>query len=166
MRTAVLGTRRDEFLVLGPRGTTSWFSTYSTDWPIKCAFAYTVSLFSRSSRVVSRTNCSPRVRDLISGMGDSSRWHMRVSCCGDDAAIAHAAPAGRNADDMSRVMRMHMHRYMYGDICAGSRGVSDPPGRARERSPGRRWGSLTPRLRYQPGFPAGTARRPLAAPTA
>ena len=33
MRTAVLGTRRDEFLVLGPRGTTSWFSTYSTDCP-------------------------------------------------------------------------------------------------------------------------------------
>src|SRR2546426_4947489 len=65
---------------------------------------------------------------------------------------------------MSRVMRpVHtrcMYGYMYGDMRADRRDVSDPRGRGRDRSPGRRGGSLTSRLRYKPGFPAGTARRP------
>ena len=68
---------------------------------------------------------------------------------------------------MSRVMRpvhaRYMYGYMYGDMRADSRDVSDPLGRGRDRSPGRRGGSHTSRLPYQPGFPAGTARRPFAA---
>ena len=57
-------------------------------------------------------------------------------------------------------MRMERASYMYSDMRAGSRDVSDPWGRGRERSAGRRPGSLTSRLPYKPGFPAGTARRP------
>jgi hypothetical protein len=53
-----------------------------------------------------------------------------------------------------------MYRYMYGDMRNGSRDVSDPWGRGRDRSPGRRGGSLTSRVQYQPGFAAGTPRRP------
>src|SRR2546426_9720495 len=65
---------------------------------------------------------------------------------------------------MSRVMRpVHtrcMYGYMYGDMRADRRDVSDPRGRGRDRSPGRGGGSLTSRLQYQPGFRAGRARRP------
>jgi hypothetical protein len=66
--------------------------------------------------------------------------------------------------DMSRVMRpvhaLYMYGYRYGDMRAGSRDVSDPWGRGREQSPGRRGGSLTSRMQYEPGFPAGRTRRP------
>ena len=77
-------------------------------------------------------------------------------------AMARRPPgAGRQSvGDMSRVLRRDMARYMCGDIRAGSRDVSDPRGRGRERSPGRRGGSLTSRMPQKPGFPAGTARRP------
>jgi hypothetical protein len=72
--------------------------------------------------------------------------------------------------DMSRVVRLvhalYMYGYMYGDMREGSRDVSDPWGRGRDQSPGRRGGALTSRLQYQPGFPAGTERRPAVTDTA
>jgi hypothetical protein len=52
---------------------------------------------------------------------------------------------------------------MYGDMRAGSRDVSDPRGTRPETVAGPQRGVLTSRLRYQPEFPAGTARRPRAA---
>jgi hypothetical protein len=89
--------------------------------------------------------------------------------CGDVPwlwRVTRAMPAGRYTGDTSRVMRMHMYGAMYSDMRAGSRDMSDPWARGRERSPGRRGGSLTSRLRHKPGFPAGTARRPVGAASA
>src|SRR5262245_13062907 len=49
----------------------TWLSTYSVDSPRNCAYAYSVSLFSQSSRVRCFTSCLPRVRGLINGMESS-----------------------------------------------------------------------------------------------
>jgi hypothetical protein len=67
---------------------------------------------------------------------------------------------------MSHVMDTVMAAAIASDMRAGSRDVSDPWGRGLDQSPGRRGGSLTSRLQYQPGFAAGTVRRPVAAATA
>jgi hypothetical protein len=63
-------------------------------------------------------------------------------------------------------MRLVNAPYVYGDMYAGSRDVSDPWGRGRGRSAGRRPGSLTSRLHSRPEFPAGTERRPTVADAA
>jgi hypothetical protein len=98
----------------------------------------------------------------------------RCAACAVVMTRGSVASAGEYAADIShglygdtsRVMRSVKAPYMYGGMYAGSRDVSDPLGRGRDRSPGRRGGSLTSRLQYQPGFAAGTVRRPVAAATA
>src|SRR5947207_12263163 len=68
---------------------TNWFRTYSGDSPKTCAYAYSVSLFSRSSLVRCLTSCLPRVRGLMNGMAP-------LSLLSDSATVVTARGAVRD----------------------------------------------------------------------